>query len=157
VHEESVSHDPVVRIVTEAAHMLGLIPLLWLACLRSARRHVDAAWWWLAGAYGVSFVADSAAHVLSPVLVSAVYPISQAGLIAAVLLPRSVATWRVLALVVAGVISVVEGGEWPDVVLRSVAWGGVTVIALERPELGVLRTTLLVTFFWGLVAWLLYV
>ena len=77
-----------------AAHALGLVPILTMA---GWGRRLPSAWWWLAVAFGVSFLADTVS-VLIPgprgvghQLVSQTYPLLQAGLFALVLAPRPLA------------------------------------------------------------------
>lgn len=141
---------PLVAYVTW--HM-ALIPLLWLA-LRGERR---AEWWWLAGAFGVSWLADTTAlWWANPWLVNAVYPVSQAGIVGAVLLARQEARLFVGLLVVVGILTVLtEGLTGPDILLETVSAGGVVVIVWPRP-LGRLRLALLVAFGGGWLAWMGY-
>jgi len=117
----------VVSVVTELAHWLGLAPVAWLALRRERRSD----WWWLAGAFGVSWIADTAAHLWGhPWFVSAVYPVSQAALIGAVLLPRPDADWFIGVLVVGGILGLArEGTTHPSVLLHTVAYGGIVAVS----------------------------
>jgi hypothetical protein len=88
---------------------------------------------------------------------SLVYPVSQAAIIGAVLLDRGEALFFVCALVMVGVTAVLwRGVGFPDVVVHTVAWGSVALIALDRPALGRLRLALLVAFAGGWLAWVGY-
>ena len=138
--------------LTEWAHLLGLVPLLWLVL--SGRRH-PAAWWWLAAAYGISFLADSAAHWLNPDIVGNLYPLSQAAIIGLVLLPRQDAAHFLGLLMVTSVVALGwQGPTGRDVLLRTVAWGGVVGMAWITTGPG--RSALLVSFGLGLLAWWCY-
>ena len=114
-------------------------------------------WWWLAAAYGISFVADTVALVTRQAdLVSMLYPVSQAGIIGAVLLPRLQARWFLTVVVGAGLLGVVAHPVVPDVVLDTVAWGGIATLAWWAPSLGLLRWALLLGFGGGALAWIAY-
>lgn len=137
----------------EVAHHMALIPVVWLTAQRETRR----AWWWLAAAFGISWLADWLGHWVNPWTVGMIYPVSQAAIIGAVLLNRDAA--RVFVLTLAGIaaVAVLAGGaQGPDWLLRSASWGSVAVIAWNRPALGILRLALLVSFGLGLVAWIGY-
>lgn len=134
-----------------AAHFLGLVPLLLVAAFRAPR-----AYWWLAGAFGVSFLADSVARYSDPFWVSRVYPVSQAALVAAVFLSRSEALWTLGALVVLGLLGVFLEPAGPELFTHTCAWGLAALLAYEvAPE--PLRRSLLVYFGWGTLAWFAYV
>ena len=140
--------------VANIAYLSALIPLGWLPF--TAKRN-EAAWWWLAVAFGVSFLADTAAHWADPFLVGLVYPVSQATLIAAVLRSRADAAKVLVSLTVVAIIAaLLRTVPGPDVVVRTVAWCAVVWIAWPRWELGRLRTALLVTFGAGWLTWLVY-
>lgn len=135
----------------EGAHALGLLPLLWVASHFERR----AEYWWLAVAFGVSFLADSAAHTLNPAVVSAVYPVLQAGLVGAVFLSRANASAFVALLVAAGWASL-QLGQSPDWLLHSVAWVGCAFLAYHRAP-GRVKEALVLYFGLGWLAWLSYV
>lgn len=138
----------VLRLVGYASTGLGLVPLAFVAALWSAGRRLPALWWWVAAAYGVSFVADVLAlSGVDPWWVSASYPVSQAGILGLVFLPRQRAYQFLGVLVLA---SLVPG----TLALRSVAWGTVAVLALRRPK--PLQRALLVSFGAGLGLWWCY-
>jgi hypothetical protein len=144
--------------IAETAHQMALLPFLWLLWLRARGERRDVAWWWLAGAFFVSWLADTAAHVVDPWLVSVVYPVSQATLVAAVLCDRKVAAGFVLLLVLtAAAVVLWRGVASPDVLVHTVAWAGVAAVAYDCPPLGRLRTALLIAFGWMWAAWMLYV
>jgi len=131
-----------------------LVPLAWLL----HRRSKDAALWWLAAAFGVSFLADLAAHWIAPLpTISVAYPVLQCGLVGAVLLNRAEAEWFVLTLAVVGIAAVGIHRAGLDVFLHTVAWLGVAGIVIDRPALGAIRGSLLVTFGLGWIAWLGFV
>jgi hypothetical protein len=147
---------------TEVAHHMALLPLATLAVIRLRGHRRDVAWWWLAVAFGVSWIADSVAHLIpmdDRAIVSLVYPISQASLMAAVLLSRANALVFVGVLVLAGIAVIIQhGATGPDVALRSVAWLFVAGIARVRKELPIpLRASMFVYFCLGWIAWLIHV
>jgi hypothetical protein len=144
-------------VVGEIAHQMALVPFLWLAALRARGARVDAAWFWLAGAFFVSWLADSGAHFVDPWLMSLVYPVSQAALVVAVLLERREALLFVGALVAVGVVAVAwQGVGAPDVLVHTVAWLGVALVVYDRDALGRLRLALLVSFGVCWLVWLCY-
>lgn len=146
---------PLDQLPFGVAHHMALVPLVWLLVLHARGNARDVAWWWLGAAYAVSWLADTAAHVVSPWLVSAVYPVTQAGIVGAVLLDRRRASLYASVLVLIGVAAVLSPHSLtgPDLILRSVAWGAVAYLALHRPELGRLSVALFASFGVTLVAW----
>lgn len=135
----------------EAAHFLGLLPVAFVAAFRAPR-----AYWWLAAAFGVSFLADSAAHVLDPFWVSRVYVVSQSALVCAVFLHRTEALWTLACLVALGLLGVFLQPAGPELFTHVCAWGLAALVAYEiAPQ--PLRRSLLVYFGWGTLAWALYV
>lgn len=145
------------RVVSEVAAEMGLAPLAWLVLLRLRGHRIDAAWWWLASAFAVSWLADTAALVVDPDLVGNLYPITQAALVGAVLLDRWEAAQFACALVIVGVATVLWHGPLGiDVLLRTVAWGAATIIVWRLPLPGRLRASLLVTFGLGWACWMAY-
>lgn len=133
---------------------MGLVPLVWLAILHFRGKVCGAEWWWLAGSFAVSWLADTASHYTGHPLVGMTYPVLQAGIIGAVFLFRADAILFVLALMVAGVTDVLVNGILPhDVFLRTVAWLSVVGILWPLRQLGRLRTSLLVAFGLGLLTW----
>lgn len=129
---------------------MALIPLVW--CL--ARREHRLEWWWIAGAFAVSWLADMLAHFVDPWTISAVYPVTQAAVVGAVLLTRHDAKLFVVGLLAAAFLSL--RFPRPDVILHTVAWLGVVGIVWSLP-IGRLRLTLLTAFGLGWVAWLVFV
>jgi hypothetical protein len=129
---------------------MALLPLLWLALRRERRPD----WWWLAGALAISWVADSMAHVVPASWVSSAYPVSQSGLLGAILLPKRSAGYFVSVLVAVGIVALWLG-ERPDVLLHTVAWLGLTALVWPL-RLGRLKESLVLLFGLGWVAWLAY-
>lgn len=134
---------------------MALVPLLWLAILWMIEQRRGAALWWLAGVFAVSWIADTAAHWVDPRLVSAVYPVSQAAIVASVLLKRDDALVFLFTVTAIGVLSIVFQELQQPNVLRSAAWAAIVGIVYPLP-LGRLRSSLLVTFGIGLAAWIVY-
>jgi hypothetical protein len=145
-------------VIFYVAYALGVVPFAWLAWLAARGERRDIAWWWLAGAFFVSFIADSFALAgVEPWLMSLVYPVSQAAIVGAVLLDREDAVLFVLALGLIGFLAVLwKGVGTPDVLVHTVAWASIAIIALDREALGKLRLALLVAFGFGWLAWLGY-
>lgn len=145
---------PLTRFVSEFASEMGLVPILWLFW---RGRDLDAAWWWIAGAFAVSWTADTAALWIDPWLIGAVYPVTQSAIIGAVFLSRWDAAKLVVLLVIVGVIDGVwHGSIGPDILLRSVAWLSIVGIIYPLRQLERLRICLLVAFGLGWVCWMGY-
>jgi hypothetical protein len=144
-------------LIAYGAWQLGIVPLAWLTFLAVRRdAHRGAEWWWLAGAFFVSWIADACALTVGePWLMSLVYPVSQAAIVGAVLLDREEAVLFVIALVIVGIMAVLwKGVGTPDVLLHTVAWLSVAIIALDHVALGRLRLALLAAFGFGWIAWI---
>ena len=140
-----------------AASALGAIPLAGLGWLRVRGRRRGAFWWWMAAAFSVSCLADVAGGLGYASEASQVYPVLQAGLVVALLLPRRYAEWGVGAILLAASASIVSrDAAGLDVLLRVVAFGGVSAVAWWRLPASALRTALLVYFAGGALAWYLY-
>lgn len=137
------------------AALLGLGPWVWVGTTQ--RR--EAAFWWLAAAFAISFVADMGALGFRlPWVASAVYPVSQAALICAVFIPRRDAFLVLGALVCVGLASLpFTHANRPEVLLHTTAALAVCWIVGPLPALGMLRTALLIYFGLGLLAWYGYV
>lgn len=136
--------------------LIGLVPLLWLALVK---RGAGPSWWWMAGAFGVSVLADAFGRVSSEWAryASQTYPVLQSGLFLGILLPRKYAEWTIAAILVAASVSIVgRNAEGLDVLMRVVAFGSVGGVAWMLPK-GAFRTALLVYFGGGAVAWCGYV
>lgn len=149
------------RAWAEVAHYMALVPLAWLLGLHWRRIDRDAAWWWLALAFSVSWLADSATALLprsAGWVPGLVYPVAQTGLIAAVLLPRSSAWLLVGALVgIALAAAVHVSASEPDLLLRTAADFTALLIVVLRPELPrALRAALIATFGLGWLAWVVF-
>lgn len=140
----------------ELAHALGAVPLLWLGWLRFRGQVRDAAFWWVAGGYFVSFLADTASHWTGHPLVSSTYPLLQAGLIAAAVFPPEDDWLYVWTLAGAGLASVwLTGVTGLEILLHTVAWLPLASAALSRRGVP-FRPALLLSFGLGWVAWLAY-
>ena len=145
------------------AQWLALIPLAWLAILYLRGLRPGTAWWLLAGAFAVSWLADEWARHLPKderYLASLVYPVSQTALIGAVLLPKRIYAWILLgALVLVGLVAAwLNEPQRPDMLLRTFAWFAVLAVILFRPELPrALRGSLFSYFGVGWVAWAAFV
>lgn len=137
------------------AHHMGLLPLAWLVLLAVGGRPHRPGWWWMAGAFAVSWIADSLAHIVNPAIVSTVYPVLQVGVMAIPLLLSWVDV--VLISAVLGMVMLQAmvwfGLEGPDVLLRTVAFGIIAALGWTRFRLPLLRFALLVGFGGGLIAW----
>lgn len=147
------AHLPV--IAAELATAIGLVPVVWLAVVRP--RQADPAWFWLATAFTVSWVADTVARVVDPWLVSLTYPMSQAALVGFVVLSRRDAWTLLLALLVTALAAVVVRVETrgPDLLIHTVAWLSVVGIVWDRWALPV-RGSLVAYFGLGWLAWVGY-
>ncbi len=143
-------------LVAWIAASLGLLPLCAVTAAHG-RGVRDASRWWVASAFAVSFVADLVSFFLAPAdrwMVSVVFPVSQAAMLGAVLLTRKGADFFLAVLLLVAVGAVFwHGATGPDVLLRTVASGGVVGIVVGRWDLGHLRTGLLIYFGLGLLAW----
>lgn len=134
--------------VTELAHLLGILPVLWLIGLRERRKR----YWIMALAFGVSWLADTAAHWVDPNVVGNFYPFLQSGLVVAAVMDED--KGRAFIAVVGLVAVVLIYHDAPiDVILRTVAWGGASAVIWPHRELGLLRWSLLTAFGLGLLAW----
>jgi hypothetical protein len=142
---------------------MALLPLAWLATGEAWGQRRIASLWWIAVAFGVSWVTDSVAGMLEPAdrwAPTLIYPIVQTGLIAAALiLQRRIAVLLMLDLGAIALTAIVwRGLHAPDVILHSAASLAVIAIVIDRRELpALLRASLLIYFGLGLVAWLVHV
>src|SRR4051812_12337937 len=136
--------------IAEVAHQMALVPLVWLALRRLRGNQVDAAWWWLAAAFAVSWVADGVSGLLperNRWIVSLVYPIVQTAIVAIVLIAREYAILFVGTLVAAATASALwMGVDGPDAVFRSVAWLAIVGIVWASPELPARLRVVLVVY-----------
>lgn len=145
------------EVAVEVATHMALLPLACLAWLHLRGERRDAAFWWIASAFAVSFVADTLARWYPPYLISTVYPLTQTAVIAAVFLTRREALLFVACLASIGVGAVfLNRAQTFDVLLRTVAWATLCGVVLDRWALGALRAALLVSFGGGLLAWYVY-
>lgn len=130
---------------------VGLVPL---AAVAVHGRRLPSAWWWLGGAFGVSFLADLAGRFGYGNVASQTYPVLQAGLFAFVLAPRDVAKWTVAALAAISSTSLwLRGGMGLDVVLHIAAFGSTAFFAYRYLSGGTLRATLALGFGALVYAW----
>jgi hypothetical protein len=137
---------------------MSLLPVAWLAIRRAWGHRLDASWWWIAGAFGISWLADVTSEHLPNEYrwaISLAYPVSQTALIGRVFMPRRFALVFLASLVTLGIIAAVwNGASEPDLMLRSVAWLSIVAMVwlVEMPTR--LRVCLLVYFGLGLAAWM---
>lgn len=144
-------------MIFEIVHQMALLPFLWLAWLHFRGERRDVAWWWLAGAFFVSWLADTAAHWMAPFLVSPVYLVSQASIIGFVFLSRRKALTLIVVLVAVGIAAILwRGVDSPDVLFHTVAWLSVVGIVYPLRQLGRLRYSLLIYYGAGWLCWLGY-
>ena len=153
-----------VPTIFEAAHCIGAVPILVLGALRLGGRPVPSAWWLMALAFGVSFVADTAVDLgMSPLVISQTYPVTQAALFLLILLPQAEAV-----AVIGGLLAVAAGSLWDpllglrqgeglDFPLHAVAWGSIAAAAWHVLRPGWLRAALGMGFAALVVAWAGYV
>lgn len=131
------------------ATLIGLIPLVGVAACRAPR-----SWWWLAAAFGVSFLADLAGAAGYGMVASQTYPVLQAGLFALVLAPR-----RTAVGVIAGLAAVSAASLWwrrahgLDLALHVAAFASTAVLAGRSLAGGWLRATLVAGFVALTAAW----
>lgn len=137
----------------EVAVAVGAVPIVWLWMTRN----FETQWAFLASAFFISFLADLSAHLISPAVISVIYPVSQAALFGAVLLTRRDAWIFLGTLTLTAVVSLLwRGPEGPEVLLRTVAMLGVAGIVFDRWQMGTLRTALLTYCGLGWCAWVVY-
>jgi hypothetical protein len=136
---------------------LGAVPLLFLSGMRRRGKPVSPAYWWMAGGFAVSFVADVFGAAGWHPIASQTYPVSQAALVSRPMLTQRWWVLYVALLLTAASASVVwRDGLGMDVALRVVAFGGVAVMGWRLAVERTLETALLVYFGLGLLAWLAY-
>lgn len=144
-------------ILGSVAWTLGLVPALWLAGLAGRRRSLPPWTWAMAGGFGVSWIADAIARWVGAGPVSQVYPVMQAAVFTAVLVPRHWAENVIALFLLAASASIVmRQGIGLDILLHVLAWGTVAGLAWRYTAHG-LRGALLVYFGLGVLAWLGYV
>jgi hypothetical protein len=138
---------------------MGLLPIAWLSIRRARGQRSAAVWWWVAGAFGISWIADLIAQFLPTQdrwAVSLVYPVSQTAIIGAVLLPRRIAQALLGCLAVLAIIAALtQGIGTPDLMLRAVAWLSIVATVWLTSNIPIrLQACLLVSFGLGLAAWM---
>lgn len=147
-------------LAAEVAHWMALLPLTFLM-VRAVNSDVNPAWFWLAGAFAVSWLADSWADMLPEPqrwVPSLVYPLAQSALVGAVLLSKRRAYLALALLTGLGLASAaLFGAHGPDLLLRGVAWAGVVaIVAAHRGLPSRLRIALSVYFGLGCLAWVAF-
>lgn len=147
----------VLQVSGEVAHQMGLVPLAWLTALRSAGRKPTRLWWGLATAFGISWLADWGSHITGTFPLGPIYVPLQTGLIVWLLVPHPWAGRFFAVLFVTAISAILRQEPGPDIVVHTVAWGGLVGLLCLQPGLGRLRLTLAVAFGLGLVAWWGYV
>lgn len=137
-----------------AAMAVGLVPLAWIALLRARGVRRAPAWWLMAAAFAVSFVADLSSLAWGHPMVSQVYLVTQGALFGYALAPAKVADRFVpVLLVAAGVSLALRDAAGLDWLLHVVTWGGVAALAWRYAPRGLVRGALVVGFAAGAVAW----
>lgn len=137
---------------------IALAPFAWLTWQVITNQPTPADVWWIAGVFGVSWLADCAARWLDPNVIGNIYPLSQAALIGMVVLQARYADWLLTFLIVTALVAVFwRGADGQDVFFRTVAWGAIVGMAYTTTDLGRYRTMLLATFGLGLVTWIAHV
>lgn len=135
-----------------SAWWLGLVPLVLVAATKAPK-----AFWWLAGAFAISWLADTITFfTVQPWWTSRVYVVSQAALVCAVFLPRKEALGLLVFLVLAGLCAIALEPKGPELPLHLVAWGLAAGIAEDEAPL-LLKRSLVAYFGLGALAWLFYV
>lgn len=136
---------------------MALIPFAWLTWQVITNQPTSADVWWIAGVFGVSWLADTAAHWLAPDVIGNVYPLGQAALIGMAVLRAQHADWLLTFLIAMALVTVFwTGASGQDVFFRTTAWGTIVGLAHGTPQLGRYRTMLLWAFGVGWLAWLPY-
>lgn len=132
------------------AALVPLAPLLW--------RRSTARLWWIGAAFAVSWVADAAVGFGVPAyFVSALYPVTQFGLLYGVLAPRKPATLLLLVTGVIAILAVIAGStQLPEAALRITGSLAVVALVKDRADLKLIRPALLVYFGLGALCWLGY-
>lgn len=145
------------RVVFEAAHQMGLLPLAWLVSLRAGGRVLARHWWLIALAFGASWGADWLSHLLPSTAVGPAYLTLQGGLVVWALAPKDQAAryGAVLAGTAAFVMLNLDY-QTPDVLVHTVAWLGAVAICWPLAPAR-LRLMLGVAFGLGWLVWLGYV
>jgi len=133
---------------------MGLLPVLWLGVLASAGHRRSPLWWALGITLSLSWVADTAAHWVDPWLVSSLYPIAQTLVMGIVLLPASRLGRFVAAVAVTtGLALLLAGTGHPEVLIHTVCWTGILVLAWPYREI---RGPTVWTFGVGWLAWVAF-
>lgn len=138
--------------VLYGAQAMALLPLLVLYVLAMARQVRDVSYWCVAGAFALSFLADTLAAYVNPNVTTLAYPLGQSAVIAAIFMDRRRGHLFVYAMIVIGLVALCFLPTH-DRVLRSFAWGVLSWCAWQRRMLGDVVVALLVSFGGGLVAW----
>lgn len=147
-----------ILLLPECAHAIGAIPFVWLCWRRFSGRETPTVYWWVAAGYFVSWLADSAAHWVDPWVIAAVYPVSQASIIAAGFLPP-IGAWTFTMTLMTGAMADIawHGVAGPLILLRVVAWLPLVWIACGLWRLPWLRISLLMSYGVGLLWWGAYI
>lgn len=145
---------------------LGALPALCLASLYATRGQIAGVWWWMAGGFGASFVADVVAGILrarygphhpGALWISQLYPVTQAAIFIVLFAPRRYTERLIgLTLAAASVSLALRDAAGLDVLAHVIAWGTVVVLARTYTA-GRLLTALGVYFGLGALCWMAYV
>jgi hypothetical protein len=123
-----------------------------------ARRERRREYWWLAAAFGISVLADTATLLWhQPWLVAAIYPVSQLGIVAAVIVSQRQAMAFTGFLMLTGIVALmIEGLDAPGAILPVVGGAVLTTFLLAQPATP-LRTALLLAFGVSCLPWIWFV
>ena len=136
---------------------MGIVPVVWLLALRSAGKHIAPVWWGLAGAFGVSWLADWVSHITGTFPVGPIYLLLQTGLIVFLLTPGFTASRFTAVLVGTTSLAMTRLDlQSPDVFVHTVAWLGLLAVLWPLPLIPSLRWTFGIAFGLGWLAWLGY-
>lgn len=137
---------------------MGLIPLAWLTSLWSGGERVSRTWWLLAFGFSASWIADWLSHTFGAFPVGPFYLFLQAALIVWALAPPATALRFVIVLGATCLFAAINlDTSKPDVLVHTVAWGGILVLCWTRALAYRLRWVLGIAFGLGGLAWLGYV
>lgn len=140
----------------ETAHLIGIIPLACLLVGKLFGRVWPFTWWAMGCAFGVSYGADSVAHMVDADTVSQIYPVMQAGLALIALRSKAIIPSLIVVAGVAVASVMWRQGSGFDVALRLTAGGMVAGLAWDRAK-GWFRAAISTGFGATALCWAAYV